>query len=107
MPPQLFMIFQASQQASLPLSLFLLSEAMQLAFKGDIPVQATAMNTDLKYASPANQSVITETIVEFLQLDSTLPHMIIGGKTAVSGKYNINCKLCFPNNAALNASLVQ
>ncbi|CZT50457.1 uncharacterized protein RSE6_11442 [Rhynchosporium secalis] len=74
---------------------------------GNIPVQASAMNTELKYPIPANQSVVTETIVEFLQVGSTLPAEVIGSKRNISGTYSISSKLCYPVGKSPNASAIQ
>jgi len=75
--------------------------------QGNIPVSTSAMNYELKYTGPANQSVLTETLVEFLQQDATLPTNTLGPKTNVSGTYNINSQICWPATGAINASLVQ
>ena len=75
--------------------------------QGNIPVYASAMNTQLKYRGPANQTVATETIVEFLQVDATLPTEVMGPKQNISGKYIINAKLCFPVGTSPSSSSVQ
>jgi len=75
--------------------------------QGDIAVTASAMNTILNYTSPTSQEVVTETVLEYFQVNSTLVNMVTQGKKKVSGTYNINSKLCFPKNAAPNPSLVQ
>ncbi|TVY84153.1 hypothetical protein LSUE1_G001650 [Lachnellula suecica] len=75
--------------------------------QGNIPVAASAMNTHLNYTGPANQRAATETIVEFLQVNATLPMEVLGDKVNVSGTYNINAKLCFPFGSAPNTSSVQ
>lgn len=75
--------------------------------QGNIPVTASAMNYKLNYTGPESQSVLTETIVEFLQVNATLPMEVLQGKQNVSGTYNINAQLCFPVGRAPNASLVQ
>lgn len=67
--------------------------------EGIIPVTASAMNTLLNYPNPLNQSMITETIVEYLQVNATLPMTVLGAKTNVSGTWDINAKLCFPANS--------
>jgi len=75
--------------------------------QGNIPVTASALNTQLNYPNPSNQSVVTETIIEFLQVDTTLSSRVLGAKHNVSGIYHINGKLCFPVGSSPNASLVQ
>ncbi|CZR54593.1 uncharacterized protein PAC_04477 [Phialocephala subalpina] len=76
--------------------------------QGTIPVAASAMNIQLNFPTPANQSVVTETIVEFLQVNTTLPEQVMGGKHNVSGTYNIGAKLCYPTSSGSpNASLIQ
>src|SRR3954447_15648864 len=59
---------------------------------GTIPVKASAHNTRLNYDGPANQTALTETVVEFLQVDSTLESQISQGKKQVSGTYNIGAQ---------------
>lgn len=75
--------------------------------QGNIQVSASALNTQLNYPIPANQSVVTETIVEFLQVDTTFPSQVLGDKRNVSGTYNINSKLCYPIGSSPNPNLVQ
>lgn len=75
--------------------------------QGNIPVQASALNTHLLYTGPANQSVATETVVEFLQVDATEPSSVMGSKVRVSGTYNIGSKLCFPVGTLPNPSSIQ
>ncbi|KAF2083867.1 catalytic protein [Saccharata proteae CBS 121410] len=66
-------------------------------WSGNIAITATTnSNTHLNYASPANQSVVTETFVEYLQPTSGQTATITGPDTTVSGTYNINSKICFP-----------
>jgi pimeloyl-ACP methyl ester carboxylesterase len=65
------------------------------------------MNTELKYTGPDNQTVVTETVVEFVQQGSTLSQQVMGEKHNVSGTHNINGKLCFPVGGAPSASSVQ
>lgn len=80
---------------------------LTFVFKGNIAVQATAQLTQLNFPSPANQSVVTETIVEFLQINSPLPAQVAGPTRSVSGTYNINAKICYPVGKSPNADLVQ
>jgi pimeloyl-ACP methyl ester carboxylesterase len=54
-----------------------------------------------------NRSVVTETIIEFLQVSAALPSQVLGSKSQVSGTYSISAKLCYPINTAPNASLIQ
>lgn len=77
--------------------------------QGVIPVAASAMNTQLNFPAgfPANQSVVTETIVEFLQTNTPLPAQVEAAKVKVSGVYKIGAKLCYPVGQSPNASLVQ
>jgi hypothetical protein len=53
------------------------------------------MKAYLNYNGPANQCVVTEAIIEFLQVNVTLPSMVMGDKTNLSGVYNISSKLYF------------
>jgi pimeloyl-ACP methyl ester carboxylesterase len=70
-----------------------------ICISGNVAVKASAANTKLNLASPANQFASTEIFTEYFQVDSTLPVSASGGKKTVSGTYNINAKLCFPATA--------
>ncbi|PVH82273.1 hypothetical protein DL98DRAFT_456751 [Cadophora sp. DSE1049] len=74
---------------------------------GSIPVSASAMNTQLKFDIPVNQSVVTETILEFLQVNATPPKEVMGSKQNISGIFSISSKLCYPVNTSPNASTIQ
>lgn len=43
-----------------------------ICVQGDIPVTASAKNLHLNYTAPASQTVVINTILEFLQTNSTL-----------------------------------
>lgn len=89
-----------------------------------VGIHASAMNTMLKFDLPANQSQVTETIVEFLrkssdllllmiarglqergceetltnikEVNATLPSQVMGPTQNISGTYPISTKLCWP-----------
>lgn len=65
-----------------------------ICVEGTIPVTATAMNAKLNFKEPANQTVVTEATVEYLQINSTLASMVVTGKQNVTGTYGIYSKLC-------------
>ena len=68
-----------------------------ICISGTIPVTATAQNEKILLPPPANQSVITETFVQYLSINSTTAEQVNGGDTTVSGTYKISAKLCYPN----------
>lgn len=79
-----------------------------ICIQGSIPVTASAMNLKLNYQEPANQSVVTETILENLQLNSTLAQMVVAGRQNISGTYDIYSELCFPAaSGVINATTLQ
>ena len=63
---------------------------------GNIAVPASALNEKILLAQPADQLALTELFVEFLQVNSNLSTTVNGGRTPVSGTYNINSRLCYP-----------
>jgi hypothetical protein len=64
---------------------------------GDIAVDASAANTRLNLTNPASQIASTRLFVEYFEPTSSLANRTLGGKTIVSGRFNINAKLCFPS----------
>jgi pimeloyl-ACP methyl ester carboxylesterase len=79
-----------------------------ICIQGNIQVTASSNNTLLDFTIPANQTVVTNTIQEFYQIDSNLTNSISRGKVNVSGTYNINSKLCFPaSTQVINPKTVQ
>lgn len=70
-----------------------------ICVQGDVSVSAsTDMNLKILVDDFSNQTVVTETAVEFVQVNSTLPARAVAGKTIVSGSYSINAKICYPLN---------
>jgi hypothetical protein len=63
---------------------------------GHVSVEVSAANVRLNLANPVGQSASTEIFVEYFQPTSNLANRTLGGETVVSGKYNINAKLCLP-----------
>lgn len=58
----------------------------------------TNSNVYLRIPEPANQTVVTEGVVQYLQVNNTgLAVVVNGGPSTVTGTYKINAKLCFPN----------
>lgn len=66
---------------------------------GSIRVTAQAFNTHLLYDNPANQSVLTNTINEFLTPGGSFLEDVQGGLASIQGTYDIHSKLCLPHNA--------
>ncbi|RDW59810.1 hypothetical protein BP6252_12897 [Coleophoma cylindrospora] len=78
-----------------------------VCIEGDIPVTASAQNFRLNYTEPANQLGVTNTILEFLQTNATLPETVLGAAVNISGTYSINSKLCLPSTRAANSTTIQ
>ncbi|EME38836.1 hypothetical protein DOTSEDRAFT_92135 [Dothistroma septosporum NZE10] len=77
-----------------------------MCIEGIFPVQASADNHLIKLDEPANQTVLTELVVEILQVNSTRAEELDGGINKVSGTYGIYSQMCFPARAT-NTSTVQ
>ncbi|KAE9382120.1 catalytic protein [Stipitochalara longipes BDJ] len=73
---------------------------------GTVDVTASANNIRVNSQEPANQIVLTEFLVEAVQVNSTLAKQIVVGQNNVSGTYGIYSQLCFPNGM-INASTIQ
>ncbi|KAL9114738.1 MAG: hypothetical protein Q9227_001417 [Pyrenula ochraceoflavens] len=75
---------------------------------GMVDVRASANNTRIKLEEPANQTAVTELVVEALQINSTIGTRLIGSQNHVSGTYEIYSQLCFPSNTGtINATTIQ
>jgi hypothetical protein len=85
-------IFSGFQEATASLSV----GGKAFCISGNVPVSAAAHNENLLIQSPTNQSVVTNLFIKYVQVNSTLPTLVNGGDSAVSGTYNINAKLCYP-----------
>lgn len=70
-----------------------------VCISGTIEVTASAENTHFKIDQPANQTELTELVVELTQINSTLVKRIDGGQRVVSGTYGIYSQLCFPTGS--------
>jgi pimeloyl-ACP methyl ester carboxylesterase len=57
---------------------------------------STPLGFKLNYDIPANQSVVTETILEVIQTDSTIAQQVGGQQTTISGNYSVSVRMCFP-----------
>lgn len=77
-----------------------------ICISGTVDVTASAKNIRVNSQEPANQTVVTELIVENLQINSTLSKRLVGSENLVSGTYGIYSQLCFPNGT-INATTVQ
>lgn len=73
---------------------------------GTVEVKASAENTHINTPEPANQTAVTELLLENFQIDTTLAQRLTGNKTQVSGNFNIYSQLCFPNTG-INTETVQ
>ncbi|KAK3080770.1 hypothetical protein LTS18_013317, partial [Coniosporium uncinatum] len=78
-----------------------------VCIEGSIPITASANNTKLNYTSPANQTIVTETIVEMFQINSTLAKQTVAGPHLVRGTWDIYGKLCYPVETRPNPEVLQ
>jgi hypothetical protein len=73
---------------------------------GTVDVTASANNIQFNLPEFANQSALTEFLVEGVQINSTIAKKVVGGVNKVSGTFGIYSQLCFPNGV-INATTVQ
>jgi len=71
----------------------------------NLKVSVTTNNFVLRLGEPANQTVVTETLVELLQNGSDLFSTVNGGQHEIKDTYNINGKLCVPSSPSAVASM--
>jgi len=67
----------------------------------NLKVSVVTNNIKLLLDPPANQSVVTETLVELLQDNSVLFAKVNGGQRIIKDIYTIYGKLCFPSSASI------
>lgn len=68
-----------------------------VCIQGNVDVTAaTPLGVQLNYDTPANQSVVTGTLVEVIQDDSTIAQQVGGPTKTISGTYSISVRMCFP-----------
>jgi pimeloyl-ACP methyl ester carboxylesterase len=77
-----------------------------VCLSGTVDVTASGTNALITGPAPANQSALTDFLVEGVQINSTIAKQYIGGANNVSGTFSIYSQLCFPNGV-LNATTVQ
>ncbi|KAL8791676.1 MAG: hypothetical protein Q9195_005759 [Heterodermia aff. obscurata] len=63
-----------------------------------LKVDVTSNNIKILLDPPANQTIVTETLVELLQANSTLFSRVNGGPSTISNTFEIYAKLCLPAN---------
>lgn len=66
----------------------------------NLKVSVVTNNLKILLDPPANQSVVTETLVEMLQDNSVLFAKVNGGQRIIKDTYTIYGKLCFPAGAS-------
>lgn len=67
---------------------------------GNVVVSINTTGTNILYTAPQDQAGVTESFVELNQVDSTFAiNATSGGPSAISGSYNIFCKLCLPSDS--------
>lgn len=59
-----------------------------------VPLSATSLNIDL--GTFDNQTVVTNTVAQLVQVNSTFAKQAIQGNTTISDTYTINAKFCVP-----------
>lgn len=67
----------------------------------------TASALKLNFPIPANQTIVTETFVEYLQINSQLLANVVQGNTTINTTFSINAQLCYPKDKAINATFVE
>ncbi len=67
----------------------------------NLKVSVVTNNIKFLLDPPANQSVVTETLVELLQDNSVLFAKVNGGQRIIKDIYTIYGKLCFPSSASI------
>jgi pimeloyl-ACP methyl ester carboxylesterase len=83
-------------------------EGDAICISGNIPVKASAINVHINSQQPANQSAVTELLLEIFQSNSTIVKQLVGRKNPVSGTYNIYSQLCFPKaTGTINTTTIQ
>ena len=66
---------------------------------GNVEVAAsTNANEKLLINEPPNQAAVTEAVVEYLQINSSVAAEVNGGPSTIFGTYTINAKLCYPKD---------
>jgi hypothetical protein len=73
---------------------------------GTVDVKASANNVHIQLQEPATQAVLTEFLIEAVEINSTLIERITGGPTHVCGTFGIYSQLCFPLGK-INATTIQ
>ena len=75
---------------------------------GTVDVTASANNFHINLEQPANQTMVTELVVEALQVNSTVSQRLVGSQNYVNGTYGIYSQLCFPSvTGTINATTIQ
>ena len=77
-----------------------------ICISGIVDMTASANNVNVNSQEPANQTDVTELVVENVQINSTLSKRLAGSLQNVSGTYGIYSQLCFPNGT-INATTIQ
>lgn len=70
-------------------------------FVKNVKITVTANKTRILLDPPANQTVVTETLVELLQLNSNLIARVNGGQDTIKDTFNIYGQLCISSNASV------
>lgn len=83
------------QNATLSLSM----GGSAICVAGNVPVSVSATNVDFDFGDLSNQTVVTNTAVEIVQVNTTFVNQAIKGNATISSTFNINAKLCFPVNS--------
>jgi hypothetical protein len=74
---------------------------------GNVPISITATTTHILLPEPANQTVLTEIIQEFIQVDSNIVTRTDGGSVTTQGTFSIDTTYCVPANPSVNPKSIQ
>lgn len=76
--------------------------------QGNVAVTATTTrNVKLNLPIAANQTVVTQTLIDMIKAGSTFQADVVGGPNTVSGTFNINARICAPAKTAAKSNTVQ
>ena len=79
---------------------------LAVCVSGTVPVKAnTSKNLKYNFTLPANQSQVTETVIELAISSTSFLQSIAAGTQNVSGTYNIGATLCTPANGTQPSSV--
>lgn len=81
-------------------------KAVCVSGKIDVTASADQIMVNSQW-QPTNQSMVTNLLVEVMQVNSTIGKQLVVGNNNVSGTYGIYSQLCFPSATGINATTIQ